>query len=98
MEASFLNLGEHPGAELVRRVERAAVVFPETQVACRDADDGVAVRLRERDVRVVLGAHDVQVVWLGRCLLPKHGPLEPFLIELTPDDFAHVVGGFVRRF
>ncbi len=61
----LLDPAHHVRAQLVPGVVGPPRRLPEADIARGDGDDGVPVRVRERDVRVVAGAVDVQVVRLG---------------------------------
>lgn len=63
--ALLLQLVNDIGAELISRVIVFPLALPEAEVATRQGHDSVAIRLRHRDVRVVLVAVDVEVKWLN---------------------------------
>ena len=93
-QATLLHRAHDVGRELEGGVVRAALGLAEAQVAGRQREQGVAVRPRQRQVRVVLGREDVQVVrfvgqggghqrarrWWSACrrCRPWAGPLRPY--------------------
>lgn len=66
MPAALVQLVEHVCAQLVRSVVGAALRLLEANISGRHGEDGVPVRLRDGDVRVVLVRVDVEVEWLMR--------------------------------
>lgn len=67
--ALLLQLVDDICPELIRRVVVFPLALPKPEVATRQGHDGVAIRLRHRDVRVVLVAVDVEMIWLPAFLV-----------------------------
>lgn len=58
---SLVQLVDHIGAQLISRIVRASLGLAETEMAGAYRDNGVPIRLRDRDVSVVPVAVDVKV-------------------------------------
>lgn len=62
MQSLLLNPPHHITRKLESRIIMLPRCFPETDIARAHGDYGIPIRLRERDVRVVLCGVDVQMV------------------------------------
>lgn len=68
-DVALLDLREDVGCQLECRVVFAAIAFAEAKITARYANDGIAIGLGERQVRIVLSCVDMQVVRLCRLAL-----------------------------
>lgn len=87
MPVALVQLVHHECAQLVGSIVGAALRLAEPNLAGRDTEDSVPVRLGDGDVRVVLMAEDVEV----------EGLIAPVCLLLTrlPEDILR--GGLVQR-